>query len=241
MFILPVAKDNQTKNVPWVVIGLICTNTLILILTYLAGQEKVFAQYAFIPAQRQVWTSLSSMFLHAGVWHLLGNMFFLWMFGVQVENMFGPWLFGLVYLACGFGGDLAHYMMNLRSTIPTVGASGAVSGIVGIYFILFPKANFDLEIYLGWAHLKTIPTHTHAAVGAWIGEQAVFGVLTQLAHFSSVAFWAHVGGFGVGVFTARLFVLVVPQRERHKRYRAKPWFMQDRFNRDESEITQLKL
>src|SRR5205809_209840 len=84
---------------------------------------------------RQDLTVLSSMFLHAGILHYVGNMFFLWMFGYRIENTFGAWLFAFVYLLCGFGASGLHYLINSTSTIPCVGASGAISGIMGCYFV----------------------------------------------------------------------------------------------------------
>jgi membrane associated rhomboid family serine protease len=242
MFILPIAKDNPMKSVPCVVIALIMVNSVLLIATYAGPGQQLFQDYGFIPAQTHVSTLFCSMFLHAGFWHLVGNMWFLWMFGNQVENMFGWWLFLPVYLLCGVGAAGLHYLFNPSSTIPCVGASGAISGIVGIYFVLFPRARFDLEIYLGWWHLKTIPARTQAAVGAWIGEQTLLGMLTQTFHGSlGVAFWAHVGGFLTGLLVAGLFILVVPRKTRRRALLAKPWYMQEDFKREEEHITQLKL
>ncbi len=146
-----------------------------------------------------------------------------------------------VSLACGVGASALHYLLNLSSSIPCVGASGAISGIVGIYFVLFPKSRFDLCIYLGWWHIKTIPARTHAAVGAWIGEQTLLGLRTEAVPVSSVAFWAHVGGFLTGVAAALLFMRAVPAEQRRMAERAKPWYMQDSVNRDEEHITRLKL
>jgi len=242
MFILPINKDNPVKNIPWVVLVLIVMNTLALIATYLAPSfELVFSRYGFIPEQHRAVTVFTSMFLHAGIWHLVGNMWFLWMFGNRVENMFGRWLFFPVYLVCGLGATALHYLLNIGSSIPCVGASGAISGIVGIFFILFPKANFDLCIYVGWWQIKEIPAHTKAAVGAWIGEQAVLGLLTQAIHVSSIAFWAHIGGFATGIVIAILFKAFVPAERRRLAERAKPWHMQGDFNRDDEHIIQLKL
>jgi membrane associated rhomboid family serine protease len=242
MFIFPYNRDNQVRNIPWVVVGLMVLNTLLLILSWLGpSSEAFFRTYGFTPAHAQLYTVFSSMFLHAGFWHLFGNMWFLWMFGNRVENTVGPWLFSLVYLACGFGGDVLHYFFNSASAIPCVGASGAISGIVGCFFVLFPKANFDLVIYFRWTTLKTIHTHTHAAIGAWVAEQTLLGLLTQALHASSVAFWAHVGGFAVGLAAGGIAVLLIPKKKRLALDRAKPWFQQDRFNRDRDDFIQLKL
>ena len=242
MFILPINKDNPVKNIPWVVLALIVANSLALAVTYFATAPDVtIRHYGFVPADHRASTFFSSMFLHAGFFHLAGNMWFLWMFGNRVENMFGRWLFLPVYLACGLGGAGLHFLLNRSSLLPCVGASGAISGIVGIYFVLFPKSKFEHCIYFGWWHIKTIPAHTHAAVGAWIGEQALLGILTQAIHVSSVAFWAHVGGFATGVAAALVFMFVVPAKQRRLVERAKPWYMRDAFNRDEEHILRLKL
>jgi membrane associated rhomboid family serine protease len=155
------------------------------------------------------------MFLHAGILHYVGNMFFLWMFGYRIENTFGAWLFAFVYLLCGFGASGLHYLINSTSNIPCVGASGAISGIMGCYFVLFPKSKFDLEVFFLRFHLTSIPTHTHGAIGVWVVEQAVLGILTQSFRFSSTAFWAHVGGFATGGVITLMVLLVAPQiRER---------------------------
>jgi membrane associated rhomboid family serine protease len=140
VFIFRYNKDNQVKNVPSVVITLIVVNSLLLVLSWFApSSESLFRTYGFAPSHPQESSVLTSMFLHAGFWHLFGNMWFLWMFGNRVKNTFGPWLFILVYLACGLGGDLLHCVFNSTSSIPCVGASGAISAIVGCFFVLFPK------------------------------------------------------------------------------------------------------
>ena len=145
------------------------------------------------------------------------------------------------YLVCGIGGDLLHYAFNATSTVPCVGASGAISGILGCFFVLFPKANFDLLITFRWSTLKTIHTHTHAAIGAWIGEQTLLGLITQALHASSVAFWAHVGGFAVGLAAGGIAVLIFPRKKLQALDHGKPWFQRDRFNRDRDDFIQLKL
>jgi membrane associated rhomboid family serine protease len=241
MFILPIAKDNPVKSVPLVVVALIIVNSVLLIATYEGGNAFI-RDYGFVPAQPHVSTLFVSMFLHAGLLHLAGNMFFLWMFGKRVENTLRWWLFLPVYLLCGVGATELHYLFDPSSTIPCVGASGAISGIAGIYFILFPRARFDLAIYLGWIHLKTFPARTQAAVGAWIGEQTVLAALTQAFHArTGVAFWAHVGGFLTGLVVAGLFLLFVPKRRPHREGLASPWYIPKDADREEEHITQLKL
>ncbi len=119
-----------------------------------------------------------------------------------MESYFGNFLFGIIFLICGLAGTALHYAFNINSAVPCIGASGAISGIAGCYFILFPTSNFDLDIYLGYWRVKTIPTRTYGAVGAWIAEQAILAIITQAVHASSVAYWAHIGGFIAGVALA---------------------------------------
>src|SRR5262249_55207595 len=146
--IFPYNRDNSVENTPWVVVGLIIINGVLLVITWFDGpRDAYFMKYGFIPAHPHTSTALTSMFLHSGFWHLFGNMWFLWMFGNKVEEILGPWIFCIVYLSSGVGGAFLHYFFNSASTIPCVGASGAISGIVGSFFVLYPKANFDLVFY----------------------------------------------------------------------------------------------
>jgi membrane associated rhomboid family serine protease len=227
MFVLPINRDMDAANTPRAVIFLIITNSLLLAATYIfSSPHEVFLQYGFIPVQPHVRTLFTSMFIHAGFWHLAGNMWFLWMFGKEVENSMGVWLFTILYLLCGLGGCWLHFLFNPTENIPLGGASGAISGIVGIFFILFPKADFDLVLYLGWIRIKTFQSHTTAAVGVWIGEQALLGLLSQAVRFSSTAFWGHVGGFAVGVVAALCFKNLVPLDEENVPI-TRPWFIPD--------------
>jgi membrane associated rhomboid family serine protease len=111
---------------------------------------------------------------------------------------------------------------------------------MGCFFVLFPKADFDLAIYFGWFRIKTIQTHTTAAIGAWIGEQVLLGLLTQAVRFSSVGFWAHIGGFAVGIaagFCFKHFVELDPDGVPVTRH----WFTPAESHKESDAITQLKL
>lgn len=241
MFIFPYNRDNSTEDTPWVVVGLIVLNTALLVVTWFAGPTDVlYTRYGFTPAHPQLSTAITSMFLHAGFWHLFGNMWFLWMFGNQVERILGRPLFCLVYLACGLGGDFLHYLSGPTSAIPSVGASGAISGIAGCFFVLFPKANFDLVFYLRFVELKTIHTYTSVAVGAWIGEQALLGVLSLKFQGFSVAFWAHVGGFMVGLVAGGIALLLLTKRKKASLRLARRRSLQMRVDREKSDDLQLK-
>jgi membrane associated rhomboid family serine protease len=241
MFVLPINRDSDVANTPRAVIALIAINCVVFLISFASGSPAViFKQYGFTPTHPQLMTLFTAMFLHAGWIHLLGNMWFLWMFGKDVENSIGMWLFTGVYLLCGVGGGLLHLGFNIKSAMPCVGASGAISGIMGCFFVLFPKADFDLAIYFGWFRIKTIQTHTTAAIGAWIGEQVLLGLLTQAVKFSSVGFWAHIGGFAVGIaagFCFKHFVELDPDGVPVTRH----WFTPAESHKESDAITQLKL
>ena len=219
MFVLPYNKDNPVRKTPWVVFALIFINGIVLIGEYVGGPPQTwFTSHGFIPDHASIATAFTSMFLHAGFWHYAGNMFFLWMFGNRVENMFGRWLFVAAYLVSGFGATYFYYVLNLHSTVPSVGASGAISGIVGCFLVLFPKTRFDLDFYLGWWRLKSIETHAFAAVLTWFGEQTVLGLLSSTFHVAGgVAYWAHFGGFVIGAIIALAFSQIVDPKEREIR------------------------
>ncbi len=230
MFIFPYNRDNSVEDTPWVVVGLIVINSALLVLTWFAGPtETLFMKYGFTPSHPQLSTA-----------DLFGNMWFLWMFGNQVEKILGRWLFCLVYLVCGLGGDFLHYLLNSTSAIPSVGASGAISGIAGCFFVLFPKANFDLVFYFRFWALKTIHTYTSIAVGAWIAEQALLGVLSLKFPSFSVAFWAHVGGFAVGLVAGGIAVVLMSRRKKLILRRARRRSLQMRVNRETDSGLQLK-
>jgi len=241
VFILPINRDSDARNTPRAVLALIATNSVVFVATLVSGSPiAVVRHYGFTPVHAQVLTLFTSMFLHAGWLHLIGNMWFLWMFGKDVENAMGSWLFTLMYLLCGLGGALLHFAFNFRSAVPCVGASGAISGIMGCFFILFPKADFDLVIYIGWFRIKTIQTHTTAAVGTWLAEQAILGLLSQAIRISSIAFWGHVGGFAVGIAAGLAFKRMVPL-DADGIPVMRPWFIPEETYKESDEITQLKL
>lgn len=241
MFILPINRDSDARNTPRAVLALIAINSVVFVATWVSGSPiAVVRHYGFTPAHAQGLTLFTSMFLHAGWLHLIGNMWFLWMFGKDVENAMGTWLFTLMYLLCGLGGALLHFAFNFRAVVPCVGASGAISGIMGCFFILFPKADFDLVIYIGWIRIKTIQTHTTAAVGTWLAEQAILGLLSQAIRISSIAFWGHVGGFAVGIAAGVAFKKMVPL-DADGIPVMRPWFIPEETYKESDEITQLKL
>jgi membrane associated rhomboid family serine protease len=151
---------------------------------------------------RQVSTVLTSMFLHGSWMHLLGNMWFLWLFGNNVEDAMGRMRFLAFYLLCGLGAALAQVLSNPSSVVPMVGASGAISGVMGAYILLFPHARVYTLVPLGF-FVTSWALPAWLMLGYWIALQ-LFGSLGGAE--SGVAFGAHVGGFVAGLLLIKLFV-----------------------------------
>jgi membrane associated rhomboid family serine protease len=200
MFILPVKRDFPIRHQAWVVYGLILANSLIFLVTWsLLPLQDVVHRFGFTPMNHEAWTVLTSMFLHGGWAHIIGNMLFLWIFGESVEHGLGHGLTLICYLLSGFLGTLLYYLFNATSTVPCIGASGAISGVVGMYAVLFPKAKMDLEFYVGQARVGTLPTNALTAVAAWLAEQSLLEFVVRAGGFNwGIAFLAHVGGLVAG-------------------------------------------
>ena len=165
---------------------------------YAAGQDLS----PMIPAP--FWTTLfTSMFLHGGWMHLGGNMLYLWIFGDNIERSMGAMRFLLFYLVCGLAASAAHIMFNLGSALPAVGASGAISGVLGGYLLLFPKNQVRVLTYGRIAHIPAI-----VVIGFWIVLQFVNGIgsVARTDETAGVAYMAHIGGFVAGIVLVKLFV-----------------------------------
>lgn len=144
---------------------------------------------------------LSSMFMHGDIMHIFGNMLFLWVFGDNLENLLGHVRFAAFYIACGIAAALAQIVMDTDSVIPMLGASGAISGVLGGYVLLFPKREVRAIMF---HFLTTVPAFI--AIGIWIGYQLIVGYLTP-AGTGGVAYAAHIGGFIAGVVLIKIFAL----------------------------------
>lgn len=144
---------------------------------------------------------LSSMFMHGGFGHIFGNMLFLWVFGDNLENLVGHIRFAIFYIVCGFAAALAQVVMDTDSVIPMLGASGAISGVLGGYLVLFPQRRVRAIIF---NFLTEVPAFV--ALGLWIGYQLILGYLTP-AGTGGVAYAAHIGGFVAGVVLIKLFAI----------------------------------
>ncbi|MEZ5306051.1 MAG: rhomboid family intramembrane serine protease [Pyrinomonadaceae bacterium] len=144
---------------------------------------------------------LSSMFMHGDVMHIGGNMLFLWIFGDNIENLIGHFRFIVFYLLCGFAAALAQIVMGPDSMIPMLGASGAISGVLGGYVLLFPTRNVRVLLF---RMFTTVPAWV--ALGMWIGLQIFYGFLNT-GEGGGVAYAAHIGGFIAGIVTIKIFAL----------------------------------
>jgi membrane associated rhomboid family serine protease len=144
---------------------------------------------------------LSSMFMHGNIAHIFGNMLFLWIFGDNLENLLGHVRYAVFYLLCGFAAAFAQIVMDSDSIIPMLGASGAISGVLGGYVLLFPKRQVRAIIF---NFLTTVPAFV--AIGIWIVYQLVLGYMTP-AGTGGVAYAAHLGGFIAGIALVKLFAI----------------------------------
>lgn len=225
---IPLKDRNPSSTTPVVTVALIVANTLAFLyeLTLPERLENTFLMsYALIPNHvthfltgRQVSLEaaglpfLTSMFLHGGWLHLIGNMWFLWIFGDNVEDRLGHISYLLFYLFCGVGAGLAHVIFNLGSAAPTVGASGAISGVLGAYIVLYPRAKVLtlIPLIVFWF---TVDLPAFLILGYWFVIQFFSGITTVGARSSGgVAYWAHIGGFLLGVVMVKIWP-ARPQRQ----------------------------
>lgn len=210
----PIRDHNPSGRTPYVTYTLIAINVVVFVSYWHLFNEpralnRFFFDWAMIPAKvtRQGdYTGLfTSMFLHGGVMHLAGNMLFLWIFGDNLEDEMGHVLYLIFYLAAGLGAGLAHIAAGPDSVVPTVGASGAIAGVMGGYLLLFPRARVDILIVLiVFFRIISIPAWIMLAL--WFGLQ-IFNGVGSSADAGGVAYWAHAGGFVIGLMlTLPLFL-----------------------------------
>jgi len=163
------------------------------------------------------WPFLTSMFLHGGWLHIIGNMWALWLFGDNVEDRMGHFRFLLFYLLCGLAAGITHSVVNHGSTMPTIGASGAIAGVMGAYFLLFPRARILVLVpIIFFIDIWQVPAFFY--LGFWFLMQLYSGSLSIAARgaYGGVAFWAHVGGFTAGMVLLPFFLR--PEKPRRKAY-----------------------
>jgi len=214
----PISDDNPRLNTPVVTWALIGACVLVFLWQFLLGQEQgqiaVF-QFGMIPARLfgevelsraavPAWSTVfTSMFMHGGFLHLALNMLFLWVFGDNVEDSMGHLRYLVFYLVCGVAAAMTQALINPDSTIPMIGASGAISGVLGAYLLLHPYATVRVLIFIV---LFVTVVHVPAmfVLGLWFLTQLGSAALTQ-TDGPGVAFWAHVGGFVAGMALVPVF------------------------------------
>lgn len=209
-FFLPVQEGNPPKKFPLVNVLLIMLNCYIFFKTAMRPSfEKIIWHYGFTPAHPHFKDVFSSMFLHANLLHLIGNMYFLYVFGDNVEDRLGHFNYLLAYFLSGLGACYLQYMVDPHSTLPLVGASGAISGICALYMVLFPWQKMRLQFFFLIFPIFSIPARAFFVVGFWFLEQYFMATLSD-PHMGGVAFWAHVGGFLTGIL---LFPFLRPSKK----------------------------
>ncbi|MCC6346215.1 MAG: rhomboid family intramembrane serine protease [Nitrospirales bacterium] len=220
----PYKDDNPTSTTPFVTVGLILLNVLVFAWEFFSprGATEIAFFYGAIPSNLMSFESvhpqpvspamsiLTSMFLHGGILHVAGNMLYLWIFGDNIEDSLGHLKFLLFYLFSGVAAAYSHAAANAHSAIPMIGASGAVSGILGAYLLLFPHARVHTFVIFGF-FWQIIRIPAVVVILFWVVIQLVSGLTTRAVQQGGVAWFAHLGGFLAGVLT---IVLWRPARKR---------------------------
>ncbi len=235
---IPIRDDTPRFSTPFVTYFIIALNVLVFLFELsLGGQShralnSLMYEFGVVPRHfeaalagsptytvpGEALTILTSMFMHASWLHIIGNMWALWIFGDNIEDYLGHFMYLVFYLVCGFAASITHILLNAGSTVPSVGASGAIAGVMGAYFVLYPRARVltvvPLIVFFTFWWLPA-----WIVLGYWFVVQFLSGAATSIAETSQtggVAFWAHVGGFLTGIALIKL----LPQRPRRSRYAA---------------------
>jgi membrane associated rhomboid family serine protease len=216
--LIPYKDDNPTHRFPYVTIGIIISNILIFLLEiiYPPGMEKTVYAYGAVPQYiltfeklqpiHPALTVFTAMFMHGGVFHLGGNMLYLWIFGNNIEDELGHLRFIIFYIFCGITAAYSHALIDPHSLTPMIGASGAISGILGAYLLLFPRAGVYTVIFLGF-FVQIVKIPALIVIGFWAIVQFINGLVsTGLVKQGGVAWFAHIGGFLTGLLTIKLWL-----------------------------------
>ena len=215
---IPLRDTIPSSRVAWVTRVLLALNVAVFIFEFVQGAqvEPFLYRFGVVPAHWSVsaasdlldWpqlflTLLTSQFLHGGLLHLGANMLYLWIFSDNVEDRLGHGRFLLLYLGSGIAAAVAQLLLSPRSSIPMVGASGAIAGVLGAYLLLFPSSRIVTMIPLGF-YAQTVELPAVLFLGLWFLLQWVqgLGTIGQVADVGGVAFWAHIGGFICGMIGA---------------------------------------
>ncbi len=232
----PIRDDIPSRTTPYVTISIIAINIVVFLFELGLGSHlpRFFNDYSVIPAiythpvywshfGSNLWTRIfASMFLHGGWMHLIGNLWILWIFGDNVEDRLGHFRYLLFYLAAGIASMVVHIGFSANSQLPTIGASGAIAGVMGAYFVFYPRARVLTLLPIIFLPIVLIPAWVY--LGYWLFMQFIVGIGSIAAggSFGGIAWWAHVGGFGAGYLFARRMSRK-NSRRRYYRDEYRPW------------------
>jgi membrane associated rhomboid family serine protease len=232
---IPLRDDQPTFSTPFINYFLIVVNVLVFVWELSVGMQSrgalnaFLAEFGVVPRHTlavltghsydatatAILPLFTSMFLHASFLHVAGNMLFMWIFGDNVEDHLGHFRYLVFYLSSGLAADYTHILLNANSRVPSVGASGAIAGVMGAYFILYPRA----RVLTWFPPIFLFHVPAWLILGYWFVAQFLSGAATAIAETSTggIAFWAHIGGFVAGVLMIKVFA------ERPHRYRYGTW------------------
>ena len=226
---IPIRDTIRSETYPIVNSFIIAVNVLVFFLELSQGQglDGFIKIYGLVPARysipqiaayfttgQQVLSFLTFMFLHGGFLHLLGNVWFLYIFGDNVEDRLGHFRYLVFYLLCGLASGISHLVINWHSMIPTIGASGAIAGVMGAYFILYPRAKV-LTLVPIFIFFQFIELPAFLFLGVWFLFQFLSAAGAS-AQAGGIAWWAHIGGFVFGVIFLKLFEMLPASGARKK-------------------------
>jgi rhomboid family protein len=217
MSLFPVASEQPTSRPAIANLTIIGLNVFMFLLELILG-DTFIETWAFTPAQltaflhgsgsfQSVVTIFTSMFMHASWSHLFGNMLFLWVFGQAIENAFGSRMYTIFYLVCGVAANMAQYLVDPNSTVPNLGASGAIAGVMGGYLALYPSSTIALFVWpLSLFTGRDLRMPAWLMLGLWFAVQVILGGsgMAEAGATGGVAYWAHIGGFITGLVLALL-------------------------------------
>jgi len=213
--LLPLHDENRPLTKPFVNYVIILINVVVFFYFFLQGLEvleEAVINYGVIPyfilQGKRLWTIITSMFMHAGPLHLFGNMLFLYIFGDNVEDAFGHSRYLIFYILSGLGATIVH-MLTIPFDpyvliIPAVGASGAISGVLGAYMILYPRARIKVLVFTPYLY-GIYSLSSYYFIGFWFLQQLYFGMFSLTGIPTGTAYWAHIGGFITGMILVKLF------------------------------------
>jgi len=223
---IPFRDNIPSRSFPIITIAIILANVFVFLYELGLGRslQPFIMQYGVVPAAVFRWPQsdlpfasvalpfLTSMFLHGGWLHLIGNMWYLWIFGDNVEDRLGHFAYLIFYLLCGLGAGIVHTILNYQTVVPSVGASGAIAGVLGAYVVSYPRARV-LTLVPIFIFIQIIEIPAVILLGLWFILQFFSGaasLATTSAGAGGVAWWAHVGGFVIGIILVGLF----PRKDR---------------------------